>query len=191
MNAATKPAGTDWNGMLATIEQTGSQILAVESLLETLHSQLRADFDALERYKRPVPEAIAIIVAKVLKHHGASRPKAEKFALAYKGERYPCKHYKDLLVRLLRRIREDNPVKWDEVAACLNEGCRAGLRTARSRSDLLPGYTADKQRSHSETIGGGWYVSKLSLDKPRIEKLVGQVCDVAGLALGTDVQIVE
>ena len=191
MNNNFTPVGTDWNGLLARIEQTGSQIRVLETLLEDKRSQLHSDLATLDKHTRPMPRPLALIVTKALNRCHPDRPAKSQHALIYKGERYPCCHYKDWFVRLCRRIREDYSDRWDAVVAHLNSGCNTTLRIAQSREALLPSLTADLRRAQTESIGGGWYVSKRSLDEKKIEALVKMLCASAGLEFGADVLLVD
>jgi hypothetical protein len=120
-----------------------------------------------------------------------TRPTKHQRALIFKETLFPCRHYKDWLIRSCRQIREDYPNQWDAAVASLNSGCNATLRVAQSREALLPNLIADLRRVKTESIGGGWYVSKESLDKNRIEVLIKRLCDSTGLRFGVDVVLVE
>jgi len=176
MNTGLTPEGTDLNGVLVRIEQTASQIGVLETVLEDKRNQLHLDFETLDRYTRPMPRPLAIEVTKVLNRCHPARPVKSQHALIYKGERYPCRHYKDWFVRLCQRIREDYSDRWSSVVSRLNSGCNTTLRVAQTREALLPGLTADLRRAQTESIGGGWYVSKRSLDEKKIEALVKILC---------------
>ncbi|MBU3990473.1 MAG: hypothetical protein KJ702_14310 [Gammaproteobacteria bacterium] len=191
MNAHFKPVGTDWNGFLTRIEQTDSQIRALETLVEDKRSQMYSDLAILDRHTRPIPRPLALIVSNAQKVRHPVRSAHGQRALIYKETRYPCRHYKDWFIRLCRQVREDYPSQWGAAVASLNSGCNATLRVAQSREALLPNLSADLLRAATESIGGGWYVSKQSLSKKKIETLIKMLCACVKLQCGADVILVD
>jgi hypothetical protein len=191
MNAHSTPTGTDWNGLLGRIEQTESQISTLEALLADKRGQLHSDLATLEKQTRPEPNPPTILACTALDHCDRVAPATSRHVLIFKGGQHKCRYYKDLLIRLCRQIREEYPDQWGAAVASLNSACSATLRVAQSRAALLPNLGADLLRQRTESIGGGWYVSKQSLDRKRIDALIKMLCDVSGLRFGVDVILVE
>jgi len=191
MNTHCTTAGIDLNNVLTRIDQADLQIRALETVLAEKRSQLHSDIEMLDTHTSPRSNHLAVIAAKALNRCRPASLEKSQHALIYKGAHYPCPNFYDWLTRLLRIIREGYPNRWSDVVIQLNLGCHTNLRVAQSLEDLLPNLTADLRRGKSESIGGGWYVSKESLDKGRIAILIKRLCEITGLQFCVDVILAE
>jgi len=183
--------GINLNDVLKRIEFTDLQIRALEAVLAEKRSQQHSDIETLDTHTCPRPTIPSRISAKVLTRCVLPNFAKSPHVLLFKEANYPCLNYYDWLTRSLRLARESYPNRWSDVVIELNSGCRTNLRVAQSLEHLLPNLTADLRRGKSESIGGGWYVSKESLDKGRIVILIKKLCEITGLKFGADVILLE
>ena len=98
---------------------------------------------------------------------------------------YPCRTHRDVLIQVFQTLTERDSSFIEEFAALPQHG-RTRRYIALDRSELYPGSPHLAQESRQ--LSSGYWIG-LSVNQEDIARIIGLVCDVAGIGYGTDLKI--